>query len=137
MLGPKQEAERWLLHAERDLGLARLGLEIGDFAPQACLMVHQCVEKGLKALLFLRGSRFIGEDTLSALLTRAADAHTGLMRYQDMAARLDQYYVTARYLDTLPGGAPDSTLDEGQAKEVIGESESLVLEIRNIIRLGR
>ena len=137
MVGPKQEAERWLLHAERDLGFARLGMEIGDFAPQACLMVHQCAEKALKALLFLRGSRFIGEETISTLLARAADAHPGLMRYQDMAARLDRYYVTSRYLDTLPGGAPDSTLDEVQATEVIGEGDNLILEVRNIIRLGR
>ena len=134
---PKREAERWLLHAERDLGFGRLGLELGGFYAQVCLMAQQSAEKALKALLYLRGARLIHEGSISELLLRAADVHPGLSRYQDMARLLDQYYLISRYLDAQPGGAPSELIDEAQAKEAVGQGENLILEIRNIIRLAR
>ena len=137
VLSPKDEAERWFLQAERDLGFARLGLEIGGFGAQACFVVHQSAEKALKALLYLRGSRLILEDSISELLTRVADVYPQLARYRDMAGRLDQYYLASRYLDSVPGGVPHKDLGEVQAREVVGEAENLTLEIRNIIRVGR
>ena len=134
---PKEEAQRWLLHAETDLGFARLALEIGFYYPQACFMVHQSVEKALKALLYLRGTRLIREDSISELLTRVADVHPRLNRYQEMASRLDKHYFMARYLDSKPGSASDQPAGEVQAKEIVGEGENLILEVRNIIRLAR
>jgi HEPN domain-containing protein len=140
-LSPKEEANRWLLHAERDLGFARLGIELGGFYAQTCFMAHQSAEKALKSLLYLRGARYIGESSISELLKRAADASPGLGRYQDMSARLDRYYSAARYLSAASGGAPSETpgevLGEAQAKEVVAEGENLILEIRNIIRTAR
>ena len=137
VLGPKAEAERWFLQAERDQGFAKLGLEIGGFGSQACFMVHQSAEKALKALLYLRGSRLIREDSISELLTRVADGYPQLARFRDMADRLDQYYLASRYLGTVPGGVPHEDLGEAQAREVVAEGENLTLEIRNIIRFGR
>ena len=134
---PKQESERWLLHAERDLGFARLGLELGGFYAQTCFMAHQSAEKALKALLYLRGTRYVGERSILELLRRVADVHPSLNRYQDMASRLDQYYMISRYLDALPGSAADEVFNEAQAKEAVGEGDNLILEIRNIIRLRR
>ena len=134
---PKAEAERWHLHAERDLGFAKLGLEIGGFYAQVCFMAQQSAEKALKALLFLRGGRLIHEDSISELLLRAADVHPRLARYQDMAIQLDQYYLISRYLGAEPGSASNELIDEAQAKEAVGQGENLILEIRNIIRLAR
>ena len=134
---PKEKAQRWLLHAETDLGFARLALEIGFYYPQACFMVHQSAEKALKALLYLRGTRLIREDSISELLARVADVHPGLNRYQEMASRLDEYYFMARYLEPKPGSASDQSVGEVQAKETVGEGDNLILEVRNIIRLAR
>ena len=53
------EAERWLFHAERDLGFGKLALEIGGFYAQVCFMAQQSAEKALKALLYLRGARLV------------------------------------------------------------------------------
>ena len=134
---PKAEAERWLLHAERDLGFGRMGLSIGGFYAQVCFMAHQSAEKALKALLYLRGARLVQERSTSELLLRVADVHRSLSRYQDTASRLDQYYLNSRYLGVQTGGAPYELIDEAQAKEAVGQSENLILEIRNIIRLAR
>ena len=133
----KQDAQFWLLHAERDLGFARLGLELGGVYAQTCFMVQQSAEKALKALLYLRGAKYLGENTTTELLARAADASPGLNRYQEMAGRLDRYYLTARYLNSKPGGVPYEDFTEEQAKKAIGEAENLILEVRNIIRLAR
>ena len=134
---PKEEAQRWLLQAEKDLGFARFGLEIGGFYEQSCFMVQQSAEKALKALLYLRGARLVREDSISELLERVADVFPRLNRYQELAGRLDQYYLTSRYLNTLPGSSPQEVLDEARAKEAVGEGDNLILEIRNIIRIGR
>ena len=133
----KEKAGRWLLHAERDLGFGKLGLEIGGFYAQACLMAHQSAEKALKAMLYLRGARLVQERSISELLLRAADVHPGLSRYQDMASKLDQYYLISRYLGVEPGGASSELVDEAQAKEAMGQGENLILEIRNLLRFGR
>ena len=134
---PKDESLRWLLHAERDLGYARLGLEIGGFHAQTCFMVHQSMEKALKALLFLRGTRYVQEGPISDLLKRVSDVSPGLNRYEDIAGRIDQYYLACRFLGTLPGSDPVEVIDEPRAKEAVSEGENLLLEVRNIIRLGR
>ena len=134
---PKAEAERWLLHAERDLGFGRLGLEMGGFYAQVCFMAHQSAEKALKALLYLRGSRLVQERSISELLRRVVDTHPGLSRYQDLASQLDQHYLICRYLGVQPGGPSYELIDEAQAKETVGQGANLVLEIRNIIRLAR
>ena len=134
---PKEEAQFWLLHAERDLGFARLGLELGGVCAQTCSMVHQSVEKALKSLLYLRGARYIGDNATVELLARAADASPSLNRYHDLAGKLDRYYLMARYLNSKPGIAPYEELAEEQAREAVGEAENLILEVRNIIRLAR
>ena len=137
MSNPKAQAETWLLHAERDLGFGRLGLEMGGFYAQVCFMAQQSAEKALKALLYLRGVRLFQEQSISELLLRAADGHPGLSRYQDMARRLDEYYQISRYLGAQGVGASYELVDEAQAKEAVGQGDNLILEIRNIIRLAR
>ncbi len=134
---PKQEAERWLFHAERDLGFARMGIELGGFYAQTCFMAQQSAEKALKALLYLRGMRLIREDSISELLTRVTDVYPGLNRYQEMASRFDLYHSVSRYLGVLPGSVPYEEISGGQAQEAVGDGENLVLEVRNIIRLAR
>lgn len=136
-LNPKAEAERWLLHAERDLGFGKLGLELGGFYAQACLMAHHSAEKVLKGLMLLRGARLVQEFTISELLMRAADVYPQLNKFQDMASKLDEYYPVSRYLAAQPGVASYELIDEAQAKEAVAQGENLVLEVRNILRLAR
>lgn len=134
---PKAEAERWLLHAERDLGLAKLGLELGGFYAQVGLMAHHSAEKALKGLMFLRGVRLVQEQTVSELLLRAADVHPGLAKYRDIASQLDQYYLISRYLADQPDPNSYELIDQAQAKDAVSQGENLILEVRNILRLAR
>ena len=134
---PKAVAERWLLHAERDLGFGQLGLEAGGYFTQICFLAQQSAEKALKALLYLRGARMVQERSISDLLQRVVDVHPRLSRYHDMAEQLDQYYLAFRNPDSQPGSASYETIDESQAKEAIDQGQNLILEVRNLIRLGR
>ena len=134
---PKAVAERWLLHAERDLGFGRLGLEAGGYYTQVCFMAQQSAEKALKALLYLRGARMVQERSISDLLQRVVDVHPRLSRYQEMAGQLDKYLLVFRDPDARSGSVSYETIDESQAKEAIDQGDNLILEVRNIIRLGR
>ena len=136
MTSPAEKARTWHLHAERDLGFAKLGIEMG-FYSQTCFMVHQSVEKGLKALLFLRGHRVIPDSFMVDLLKRVADVSPALNRFDELAADLDKYYTTARNPDVAPQGSSFQLVDEVAATYVVNEAEQLMLEIRNIIRFAR
>ena len=44
--------------------------------------------------------------------------------------RLDQYYITARYPDALPSGAPFELFTPDQAKEALGFAERVLIRVR-------
>ena len=129
---PREEAERWLRQAENDLEFARVGANEGYYA-QSCFYSHQAAEKALKALVYSQGARFVPGHSVSELLKQVAGSFPDMTRYQDAAGRLDQYYLTSRYPNTLPGSAPYEIFSHDQAQEASTESGKLVLEIRNII----
>ena len=133
---PKEEAERWLLQAENDLGFARLGLEKGFYA-QACFMAQQSAEKGLKALIHLQGARYVLSHSVRELLERAVDNYPRLEPYREAATRLDQYYLTPRYPNAHPGTelAPFQVFTQGQAQEAVNGADSILKEVRDLTQL--
>ena len=132
----KQTAESWLLHGERDLGFARLGMNVG-YLSQACFMAHQSMEKGLKAILFLQGARYISPSSLAQLLERVSHSRASLQRFEEHAQKLDGCYETARHLESLATGLPNEGFEQEETRAVVAEGEALNYEIRNIIRLAR
>ena len=105
MKASRNEAERWLRQAESDLAFAELGVREG-FPAQACFTSQQAAEKALKAVLYLRGERFVPGHSLVDLLERAATSPEALLHLRDSARQLDQYYIPTRYPNGLPAEFP-------------------------------
>ena len=118
-------APDWFRQAENDLLWADDTLAAGRFA-QACFVAQQVCEKSLKALALSRGFDQVRSHSLLNIV-RALGINGDL---EQMARRLDQYYVTARYPDAFVEGAPFEYFTREQAEEAIGFAREFVARIR-------
>lgn len=103
----------WLLQAESDFRAVGSLRESGHYA-QACFNAQQAAEKALKALGFFRGADLIKSHSL---VTIARDLSiNGVLA--NLSAKLDVYYLTARYPDALPDHAvPSEQFTRDMAEE--------------------
>ena len=131
---PKEEAKRWLLQAEHDLEFAGLGLREG-FYGHVCFLAQQSAEKSLKALVYLGGARLVLGHSAGDLLEGLLERHPQLEKHREVARRLDQYYITPRYPNALPGPglAPFQVFTQGQAREAIDGVDAIIRGIRELI----
>ena len=121
-------AADWFRQAENDLLWARDTLAAGRFA-QACFVAQQVCEKALKALALSRGFDQVRSHSLLSIV-RALEINGDL---EQMAGRLDQYYVTARYPDAFVEGAPFEFFTREQAEEAIGFAEAFTARVRPVV----
>jgi HEPN domain-containing protein len=131
---PKAEAQRWLLQASNDLGAARFTME-GGFYAQACFLAQQAAEKGLKALVYRQGARYVLGHSIRGLLEQLLEQYPALERSRELASRLDQYYITTRYPNALPAGglAPFQVFTPGQAQEAVESADGILREVRQLL----
>jgi HEPN domain-containing protein len=122
---PRAEGRRWLVQAENDLQFAALASREGFFA-QACFNSQQAAEKALKAFLYARGAEQVMGHSVADLAAECARLEPEFAKLKERAAPLDQFYLSTRYPNSLPGGVPahafarpdaDRALD--MAREVI------------------
>ena len=132
MKASRNEAERWLRQAESDLAFAELGTREG-FPAQACFTSQQAAEKALKAVLYLRGERFVPGHSLVDLLERAAAGAQTLLHLRDSARQLDQYYIPTRYPNGLPGGIPAEVFSDVQAEDAVDRARSFIEAARTLL----
>lgn len=102
----------WLAQAEDDLKWGEDSLKTGHFS-QTCFIAQQIAEKALKSLSYKRGFEFVKGHSVMEIC-RSLDINGELM---DAAKKLDQYYISTRYPDAMPSGAPFEFFTEDQAKE--------------------
>ncbi|MBK6847729.1 MAG: HEPN domain-containing protein [Proteobacteria bacterium] len=79
-------------------------------------------KRALKSLLLRRGARAAFTHSLYKLC--GALAIEGPV--ERAAQRLDRYYVSARYPDALPGGAPFQVFQREDAAEALGMAETII-----------
>ncbi len=132
---PEDEAKRWLLQAGNDLESARFTMG-GSFYAQTCFMAQQSAEKALKALGYLQGRRYVLGHSIRGLLEGLLEHYPQLEQYREVASRLDQYYITPRYPNALPGGglAPFQVFTQGQAQEAVDCADGILREVGQLIR---
>jgi HEPN domain-containing protein len=111
----------WLSQAENDVAFARHGLAQGFYA-QVCFLAQQAAEKALKSMAYRRGALAIKSHSLVALC-KALQINGPLI---EAARVLDKYYLTARYPDSLPGGAPHEAFVEREAREAVAYAEKFL-----------
>jgi len=107
----------WLRQAERDLDQARDSAR-ADRHEWACFAAHQSAEKAVKALHLNRGQEAWGHVVARLLsdLPGAVSVADGMI---DKVHVLDGYYVTARYANGHPEGAPFEHFGKLQSTEAI------------------
>ena len=115
-------AKDWLSQADNDFAFAKIALESGYYS-QCCFICQQAGEKALKAVLMKRGAKVVFSHSLFQLCQQLG--FNG--RLEAAAKKLDTYYTTTRYPDTLPGGAPFEMFSETDARDAIAMVESIVI----------
>lgn len=114
-------ARDWLKQAENDLLWTRNTFESGLWA-QACFAAQQVAEKALKALVLSRGYEDVRSHSLLSII-KALEIDGEL---ENMAKKLDQYYISARYPDAFYDGAPYEYFTENQAREALAFAERYI-----------
>jgi HEPN domain-containing protein len=105
MNNSEKEALRWYLQGSRDARTAGRNSHNGDHEV-ACFLYQQAAEKILKAFLYLRGENpVLGHSTLK-LAERAVAYNAGFQRALDACRDLDVFYLSTRYPNGIPDGAP-------------------------------
>lgn len=113
-----KESERWLRQAEYDLKAAEWNLDGGFHAP-ACFWAQQSAAKSLRAFLFIMKEDARETRSVVELLDRAITYEEGFKEFVDSSGRLDLYYKTTRFPDSIPGGIPAEVITERDAREAI------------------
>jgi len=115
----------WLRQAENDLEWAEDTFNDARWS-QVCYVAQQVGEKALKALAIKRGASQVRSHSI-------VDIAKGLKENGEIekaGKRLDQYYMTTRYPDSLPSGAPFEFFDEDQATEALNFAKTIVGFVR-------
>jgi HEPN domain-containing protein len=114
-------ARDWLRQAEDDLLWTKDTLDAGRFA-QCCFVAQQTAEKAMKALALHRGNDRVKSHSITEI-ARVLGENGELER---VGKRLDLYYISARYPDAFPSGAPFEYFTRDQAEEALSFAGSIV-----------
>ena len=117
-----------LHQAENDLQWAVHSFSGGFFA-QTCFVSQQAGEKSLKALCYKRGFDIIKTHSLVQIIK--ALGVNGEM--EQIAKELDLYYISGRYPDAFPAGAPFEMLSADQADRAVKFAQRLLFLVRGHI----
>ena len=114
-------ATDWLKQSENDLLWTKDTLDAGRWA-QCCFVAQQTAEKAMKALALHRGYDSVKSHSVTEI-AKALGENGDLER---MAKRLDLYYISARYPDAFPSGAPYEYFTSDQAHEAFAFAEQII-----------
>jgi HEPN domain-containing protein len=119
-----ERSRDWIFQAQGDLAHARHDVN-ARFYDWACFSAQQAAEKASKAVLSRLGAEPWGHSVLD-LLEHIPESIPVSDELLDAARDLDTVYITSRYPDALPSGAPRSRYTRGQAERMVGHAESIV-----------
>ena len=125
----KNRAIDWLNQAQNDLKWAREGVK-SRFYSQVCFMAQQAAEKAIKSIAYFKEYEIRGHSI--AIIAKEIGINGEV---ENAGKNLDIYYISSRYPDALPGGAPFELFTERQAKEALDFAELIINKA--IDELGR
>jgi HEPN domain-containing protein len=117
-------AEDWFRQAERDVQHARDALDRHTFE-WAAFAAQQGAEKAVKAVYQRLGAEARGHSVtqLLSLLPAAARPNDALI---ELAKDLDKHYITPRYPNSYPEGAPMDFYTQAEAERAIAGAEQIL-----------
>lgn len=110
----------WLRQAENDLLWARHTFTGGFFA-QTCFISQQSGEKALKAFCFLKGFDIVKTHSLFQIIKALSENG----ELEKLAKELDLFYISGRYPDAFPAGAPFEMFTSEQAEGALRSAERI------------
>jgi HEPN domain-containing protein len=132
---PRAEGRRWLVQAENDLRFAELASREGFFA-QACFNSQQAAEKGLKAFLYARGAEQAIGHSVADLAAECARLEPEFSKLKARAAPLDQFYLSTRYPNSLPGGVPAEAFAAPDAERALDMAREVITAVKRRLAPG-
>ncbi len=116
----------WKRQADNDLQWAEYSFE-GGFYAQTCFVAQQAAEKILKDCFF-KGFDIIRPHSLYQIV-RALEEDGDMEKH---AKELDLYYLSGRYPDAFPAGAPFELITREQAERALKAAQEIfeILEKR-------
>jgi HEPN domain-containing protein len=117
-------AEDWFRQASRDLEHARHTLERGTFE-WAAFAAQQAAEKAVKALYQRLGADARGH-SVTHLLAALPPGARPAERLIESAKELDRHYITPRYPNSYPEGAPMDYYTRAEAQRAIEGAERII-----------
>ena len=115
-----EESRRWMAQSENDLQFAKMALKEGFFS-QCCFISQQAAEKAVKAVHYKQGVRIVIGHSIFQLIGKLLEE--SLTELTEKAKLLDQFYITSRYPNGIPGGSPFEVFTRKQAEEAIQGAE--------------
>ena len=126
---PRAEGRRWLVQAENDLRFAELASRERFFA-QACFNSQQAAEKALKAFLYARGAEQVMGHSVADLAAECARREPEFAELKERAAPLDQFYLSTRYPNSLPGGIPAEAFTARDAERALEMAREVIAVVK-------
>ncbi|MHA1328534.1 MAG: HEPN domain-containing protein [Promethearchaeota archaeon] len=125
----KKEAERWFLQAKDEFNDADELRKMKKFY-LALFHFQQAAEKALKAFLYLKleAAEVFYTHSIMNLLNMAIQVDSEFEKVKS-SKKLDQYYISTRYPNGLPGGVPSRFYDDPD------EAESAMILAKNLIEI--
>lgn len=114
----------WLRQAENDLLWAQHSHD-GGFYAQTCFIAQQASEKALKAYCFAKGYDVVRTHSLFQIINTLGE--NGSLK--DNARHLDLYYISARYPDAFPAGAPFEIITQEQSEKALKAARNIFATI--------
>jgi len=116
----KKRAIDWLKQAQNDYKYANQGLA-GGYYSQVCFISQQSAEKAIKAIAYYHEYQIKGHSI--AKIAKSIGINSEI---ESAGKRLDLYYISARYPDALPEGAPFEFFSKEQAKAALDDAELIL-----------
>jgi HEPN domain-containing protein len=121
----------WLNQAKEDLKWGYDSAKTGHFGG-ACFLSQQCAEKALKALAFFRGF----SDVRSHSIKKISESLGINGEIHKASLKLDQYYISTRYPDSVPEGHPAEFFDDEMAASALQLAEMIIQRVEDEIGAG-
>jgi HEPN domain-containing protein len=122
---PNHRWKVWLAQAENDLLWGQDSHERGYYA-QTCFIAQQVAEKALKCLAYFRGAELVKSHSCRELAQSLAING----ELAEELKEIDQYYISSRYPDALPGGAPFETFTARQAQSALDTARAVIDRVK-------
>ncbi|MDH4466686.1 MAG: HEPN domain-containing protein [Bacteriovoracaceae bacterium] len=116
----KKRAKDWLNQAINDLRYAKEGIKT-QFYSQVCFMSQQAAVKAIKSIAYHKEYDIKGHSI--AKIAKAIGLNSEV---EEAGKRLDIYYISSRYPDALPEGAPFEFFSLEQAKNAAIDAEIII-----------